>query len=160
MNVLFAASECAPFIKTGGLADVVAALPKALAAKGLSVRVLLPAYPSLAPMVQAGKTVARYEHLPGGAANIVAHSAEGLDLLLLDAPHLFARPGNPYVDGNGHDYGDNHIRFGALSKAAGLIAQQGLGDWTPDILHAHDWQAGLAPVYMRLGEGTVAKAVT
>lgn len=160
MNVLFAASECAPFIKTGGLADVVAALPKALAAKGLSVRVLIPAYPSLAPMVQAGKTLVRYEHLPGGAADIVAYTAEGLDLLLLDAPHLFARPGNPYVDGNGHDYGDNHIRFGALSKAAGLIAQQGLGGWKPHILHAHDWQAGLAPVYMRIGEGTAAKAVT
>ena len=149
MNTLFVASECAPFIKTGGLADVIGALPKAMAPLGHNIRVMLPAYPALAPLVKKGKTVWEIGPLHGGQARLVAVKAEGLDLLLLDAPHLYDRPGNIYLDANGHDWQDNHIRFGALSEIAAKVALGQLADWPVDLVHIHDWQAGLVPAYMR-----------
>ena len=153
MRILSAASECAPFIKTGGLADVVSALPVALAAEGAEMRVLLPAYPALAGLAAKGETALSLRKLHGGPARVVSVRAEGLDLLLLDAPHLFDRPGNPYLAPDGKDWPDNHLRFGALSAIAAKIAREGVGDWRPDVLHAHDWQAGLVPAYLKLGEG-------
>lgn len=152
MRVLFVASECAPFVKTGGLADVVGALPKALAPLGVDVRVLLPAYPALAALA-AAQVVTDLGDLNGGPARLLAISAAGLDLLILDAPHLFDRPGNPYLGPDGADWPDNHLRFGALSLAAARFAPIGDGDWRPDLVHAHDWQAGLVPAYLRLGGG-------
>ena len=101
MNILFVASECAPFVKTGGLADVIGAVPKALGPLGANVRILLPAYPALAKQTGAGKSVLMFDDLYGGPARLVATRAEGLDLLLLDAPHLYERPGNIYLDENG-----------------------------------------------------------
>lgn len=142
MKLLFVASECAPFVKTGGLADVIGAVPKALAAMGAEVQVMLPAYPALSEVMKTGSEVASYPDLPGGAARLIAASAEGLDLLLLDAPHLFDRPGSIYLDQNGHDQWDNHIRFGALSAAGARVALDGVAGWKPDLVNAHDWQAG------------------
>ena len=159
MKILFAASECAPFIKTGGLADVVSALPKALTGLGLSVRVLLPAYPPLAALVKRGEEVLRIRDRFCGRLRLIAVRAEGLDLLLIDAPKLYGRDGNIYVGGDGKDWPDNHLRFSALPKLAARIARDGLGDWRPDILHAHDWQAGLAPAYLRLGPETPVRSV-
>jgi len=153
MKVLFAVSECAPFAKTGGLADVAGALPQALAAEGVEVRVLLPAYPALRalqaePMGEAA----------GG--RLLAARAEGLDLILFDAPALFARDGGPYVDATGRDWPDNAQRFAALSLAAARIARDGLAGWAPDVLHVHDWQTGLAPVYLRAEPGGPPSAIT
>jgi starch synthase len=147
-KVLFAVSECAPFVKTGGLADVAGALPKALGALGVAVRVLLPAYPALRALAEAGQTLAAME---GG--RLVAAQAEGLSLILLDAPALFDRPGGPYVDLSGRDWPDNAQRFAALSRAAARIAIDGVGGWKPDVLHVHDWQTGLALAYARLWGG-------
>lgn len=149
MNILFVASECAPFVKTGGLADVIGAVPKALAALGSRVRVLLPAYPALADQVATGTTVLSLPDLHGGDARVVSVTAAGIDLLLLDAPHLFDRSGSIYLDGTGVDWGDNVLRFGALSFAGSCIAAQGVEGWTPDLVNAHDWQAGLVPAYLR-----------
>ena len=161
MKVLFAASECAPFIKTGGLADVAAALPKALARAGLEVRVLVPAYPKLAHLLSHGQEVLSLPDLPGGPATVLAVRAEGLDLLLLVTPGLFEREGGPYLDPSGRDFEDNPVRFAALAKAAALIASRGIDGWRPDVLHAHDWQSGLAPAYLRVaGEGRVASVTT
>ena len=114
MNLLFVASECAPFVKTGGLADVIGSVPKALAADGVNVKVMLPGYPALAMHLASGEEVAAFGDLFGGPARIVAVKSAGLDLLLLDAPHLFDRPGNIYLDQNGRDWHDNHLRFGGL----------------------------------------------
>jgi len=148
MEVLFVGSECAPFVKTGGLADVISAVPKALAGQGVRIRVLLPAYRTLADLAAKGKEVASYDSLMGGPARVVQVKAEGLDLLLLEASHLFDRPGNIYLGPDGQDWGDNAIRFGALCQVAADLAEKGLGKWKPDIVHVHDWQAGLTPLYL------------
>lgn len=149
MRVLFVASECAPFVKTGGLADVVGALPRALASLGAQVRVMLPAYPALKPLLAGATPVLDLGLVHGRKARVLAAHAEGLDLLLLDAPHLFNRPGNPYLGPDGHDWPDNHLRFGALSLAAARVAQGAVAGWPPDLVHAHDWQAGLVAPYLK-----------
>ena len=159
MKLLFVASECAPFIKTGGLADVIGAVPKALRDLGAEVRVLLPAYPALADLVAGGETVMTLDALFGGPARLVAARSGGLDLLLLDAPHLYDRPGSIYLDGSGRDWADNHLRFGALSRVAADVAADGIGGWHPDLVYAHDWQAGLVPAYLRQRGGRTPPVV-
>jgi len=156
MKVLFAASEIAPWVKTGGLGDVVGALPPALARASCEVRVLAPRYPALRDAFPNARLLA---HLPwmGGhlpAADLYeAAGPEGLTLWLLDCPSLFARPGNPYLGPEGHDWLDNHLRFGLLSRvAARLAAPASPLDWRPDVLHCHDWQTALAPYYLRFQE--------
>lgn len=148
MKVLFVAAECVPFVKTGGLADVVASLPKALSGIGVDVRILLPGYQSLARFMKHGKEVARYDDLMGGPARLLSVKAEGLALFLIDAPHLYDRPGNPYVQADGTDWPDNHLRFGALARVGAEIARKGVGAWSPDAVHCHDWHAGLVPAYL------------
>ena len=159
MNILFVASECAPFVKTGGLADVIGAVPKSLASRGASVRVLMPGYPALATQINAGTVVSTYDDLFGGAARVVAVSDHGIDLLILDAPHLFDRAGNIYLDETGSDWADNHLRFGALSRVGADVAMNGIGDWTPDLVNAHDWQAGLVPAYIKQAGGNAPPVV-
>jgi len=147
MNVLFVASECAPFIKTGGLADVIGAVPKALAAEGVGVRVLIPAYPALTGL--GGTEVLTFDDLFGGPARVLAVRAEGLDMLVLEAAHLFDREGSIYLGPDGQDWGDNDLRFAALSFVGAEIAKGGVDGWSVDVVNAHDWQAGLVPAYLR-----------
>lgn len=149
MRVLYVASECAPFIKTGGLADVIGAVPKDLKQFGVDTRVILPAYPALAKLLERGNIVQEFDNLLGGAASLVSVKAKGVDLLLLNAPHLFNRVGNIYLNDNGQDWEDNHLRFGALCQVAAQVAQGSLTDWSPDIVHCHDWQSGLVPAYLK-----------
>lgn len=153
MNLLFVASECAPFVKTGGLADVIGAVPKSLALQGVSVRVLLPAYPAVAEHLAHGETVMTFDDLFGGSARIVAVHAEGLEMLLLDAPHLFDRAGSIYLGPDGQDWPDNDLRFAALSYAGARLAVEGAQGWKPDVVNAHDWQAGLVPACLRQMDG-------
>jgi len=148
VNLLFVASECAPFVKTGGLADVIGAVPKSLAPQGASARVMLPLYPALAPVAEKAEVVWQSDAVQGGAARLLSVTADGIDLLLLDAPHLFDRVGNIYLDADGKDWPDNALRFGALSQVAAEIAVLGVQGWKPDVVHAHDWQAGLVPAYL------------
>ncbi len=149
-RVLSVTSECVPLIKTGGLADVAGALPSALAAQGWDMRTLIPAYPGLVQKANATTVVFTFKDLMGGPAQVKAGKAGGIDVLLLDAPHLYDRQGGPY--GNPTDFPDNPLRFAALSFAAAEIARKGCDDgWKPDVLHAHDWQAGLAPSYLKYG---------
>ena len=154
MRVLSVTPEFFPLVKTGGLADVAGALPLALAPLGVDVRTLLPAYPTVRAALPAAATLAALEDLFGGEARLLgARTGEGADLVLLDAPHLYARPGNPYLGPDGKDWPDNHLRFAALSRATQLIGTGLLPDWRPDLVHAHDWQAGLAPAYLELAGG-------
>ena len=147
-RVLSVASECVPLIKTGGLADVVGALPGALASEGWEVQTLLPAYRGLIATLDGAREVWAAADLFGGVGRVMAGRVGDLDLLLLDAPHLFDRPGGPYA-ADGRDHPDNPERFAALCWAAAAIAANGTAEgWRPDILHAHDWQAALAPAYL------------
>ncbi|MEP1206258.1 MAG: glycogen synthase GlgA [Rhizobiaceae bacterium] len=152
MKVLYVASECAPFVKTGGLADVVGAVPKALAELGVEVKIVLPAYPALRELANHGHVVAGSDDLFGGPAQLISVQAEGLDLLLLAAAHLYDRPGSIYLDENGQDWHDNHLRYGALCKMAAQVAIDGMEDWKPSIVHIHDWQAGMVPLLIKLAE--------
>jgi starch synthase len=155
-KVLFVVSECAPLIKTGGLADVAGALPIALGAFGDDVRVLLPGYKAVLSQLGQTKVVARYDDLFGGSAQLRACRVAGLELLVLDAPHLYDRDGGIYVDAGGQDWSDNPERFAAFCKVAALIAKTGAGAWVPEIVHGHDWQAGLTPEYLHsVGAGDV-----
>ena len=160
-RVLSVASECVPLIKTGGLADVVGALPGALASLGWEMRVLVPAYRILLPYLQKMSEVWSDPSLFGGPARVMAGEVAGVQVLLLDAPHLYDRDGGPY-SGPGGDWFDNARRFAALSWVGAQIARNGLADgWKPDVLHAHDWQAGLAPAYLTYaGSGGVASVFT
>ena len=148
MNILSVASEIYPIVKTGGLADVTGALPGALAAHGMTVRTLVPGYRTVMAALAAAPTVVRaYPDFYGGPASILASRAAGLDLFVLDAPHLFDRPGSPY--GNGTDFDDNWRRFAALGKAGAEIAEHGADGFWPDLVHAHDWQAAMTIAYIR-----------
>jgi starch synthase len=153
MKVLAVASECAPLVKTGGLADVAGALPAALAQHGVKVTTLLPGYPAV--MAALGKPRATYavEDLPGGPARLLRGEVGGLDLLVLDAPHFFDRPGNPYLAPQGGEWADNGIRFAAFGAAAAQAATGRLRGLSFDLVHAHDWQAGLVPAYLRFAQG-------
>ena len=148
MHVLSVASEAYPLIKTGGLADVVGALPTALAAEGVTVRTLLPGYPVVMAALGQARTVWSTSNLAGAPAQVLAGHARGLDLLVLDAPHMFARVGNPYAGPDGRDWADNPQRFAALARVGAHIAEGAIDGWRPDVVHAHDWQAALLPAYL------------
>ena len=144
LQVLAVASECVPLIKTGGLADVVGALPGALAGAGIAVTTLLPGYPAvLAAIGDAPVAMVLPDRF--GAARLLRAKVQGSELLVLDAPQHFDRPGNPYVAPGGEPWEDNGLRFAALGFAAAEAATA-LGF---DAVHAHDWQAGLTGAYLR-----------
>ena len=153
LNVLSVASEIFPLVKTGGLADVIGALPAALAEQGVMVRTLIPGYPRVTEAIDELQTVRSETDWFGGEARLLAARAAGLDLLVLDAPHLYARQGNPYLGPDGRDWPDNAIRFAALSQMAADICGGALPGTVPDVLHAHDWQTGLAPAYLHYRGG-------
>jgi starch synthase len=151
MRVLSVASEIYPLIKTGGLADVVGALPDALATQGVAVRSIVPGYPAVLAAIGKGKALRRYTSLFGMPATLLGATVGGLDLLVLDAPDFFVRDGGPYDDHAGNGWPDNWQRFAALSWAAADIAADGVKGWRPDLVHAHDWQGAMTMAYMRFG---------
>lgn len=153
VSVLAVASEVFPLIKTGGLADVVGALPPALAAEDVQTITLVPGYPAVLRGLVDAVPVYDFPDLFGGFARLLRGRAAGLDLLAIDAPHLYARGGSPYADPGGWDWGDNAIRFGALGAVGALVGRGSVAGIAPDILHAHDWQAGLALAYLHYGGG-------
>ncbi|MDU8910655.1 glycogen synthase GlgA [Aestuariicoccus sp. MJ-SS9] len=161
-RLLSVASECVPLVKTGGLADVVGALPGALAPLGVEMRTLLPGYPAVMKAVTDGRKVADWPDLFGGPARLIEGALGDHVLYALDAPHLYDREGAIYLGPDGKDWPDNPQRFAALSRVAALIGADGVGGWVPQVLHLHDWQAGLAPTYLRhLGaDGRVGTLIT
>ena len=153
-RVLSVASECAPLVKTGGLADVVGALPAAVAAEGIQMRTLLPGYPAVMRALGKSEVLLTDPDLFGGPGRVLAAQAAGLDMLILDAPHLYDRAGSIYLGPDGKDWPDNPERFAALSWIAARIGKDGIGGWTPDVIHAHDWQAGFIPEYLHAMGGS------
>ncbi len=164
-RVLSVTSECAPLIKTGGLADVAGALPLALAGQGVQMRTLLPGYPAVMAQIAGAGVVWETDDLFGGPARVMAAEIAGLHMLALDARHLFARAGSIYLGPDGLDWPDNPLRFAALSQVAALLADSGVADdtaggWRPQVLHCHDWQAGLTPTYVQIFGTAVATVMT
>jgi len=145
-SVLIIGSEAQPFAKTGGLADVLGALPPALARLGWSATVVLPRYRAVT--VMAGAPVETFPVTIGGftrdAAFFESPLADGARAILVDCPDLYDRDAL-YGVGN-VDYADNALRFAFLARAALEFA--GRRSAPPLVVHAHDWQAGLAPVYL------------
>jgi len=163
LKVLFATSEIAPWVKTGGLGDVAAALPAALRAQGVDVRVLVPAYPALLAAFPAAPEIARPHWLGGLLPNCSLREAtapDGTPLLLLDFAPYFGRADNPYLSADGSDWHDNHLRFGLLSRVAAWIGSAASPlRWRPDIVHCNDWQTGLAPAYLHYLPGGSARTL-
>jgi starch synthase len=157
MNVLSVASEAFPLAKTGGLGDVVGSLPIALIEFGVTITTLLPGYPAVRAAIGKAPPVHQYTDLMGCQAQILSGLLSGCPLLVLDAPALFNREGI-YGDRNGFDWPDNWLRFAALARAGADLASGAIPNFHFDILHAHDWQAGLAPVYLRFAPAPGARA--
>lgn len=153
MQVLSVTSEVYPLVKTGGLADVTGALPGALKSLGVEMRTLVPGYPAVMAALENPVTVHTFQNLMGGPATLLSGMAKGLDVFVLDAPHLFNRAGNPYLGPDGKDWPDNAQRYAALSEVAADLARGALGSYKADILHLHDWQTALAAVYVRYRGG-------
>jgi starch synthase len=153
LNVLFVTAELAPFAKTGGLADVSAALPRALARRGHDVRVFVPFY---ARVAGEGRTFTTIDNVQGVEVGLGAHRyrfsllagrlpGSDLDVFFVHCPALYDRPGIYTSDP------DEHLRFLLLQRAA-LESAQRMG-FAPDIVHCNDWQASLLPLYLRTRYG-------
>jgi len=162
LKVLFATSEIAPLIKTGGLADVSGALPAALRAIGVDVRVLVPGYNRVIEQLAQPLIVAALEDLPGfPLARILSGTmTNGVPLLVLDCPVLYQREGGPYQTAQGQDWADNAMRFGMLSKVAAVLGSDASPlEWHPDLVHCNDWQTGLTPAYLHFAPGAVPSVI-
>jgi len=163
LKVLFVASEAHPLIKTGGLADVCGALPPALATLGVDVRLLLPAYRDARARAGDLKRIATIKPaIPAVSTELLeGRLPDGTVFWLVDYPPAYDRPGNPYVDAQGRPWSDNGARFALLARIAVEIAQGRAGlSWRPDVVHGHDWQAGLTPALLSLEHGTPATVFT
>ena len=160
INALSVTSECVPLIKTGGLADVTGALPRALKKHNIVVRTLLPGYPAVLKALKSFNALKIIDDCFGGSARLLAGMHHELDLLVLDAPHLFNRDHGIYLDQNGEDWPDNIERFAALSRVAADIAGGLIDNWQPNIVHCHDWQAGLTPYYMKINSSQARSIMT
>ena len=152
MKVVQVAAEIFPLIKTGGLADVLGALPQALIGQGADVRLLLPGLPAIADAVLHQKVIADIGAL-FGAGRVVLRLGRmpysHVPAYVIDAPYLYRREGSPYQSSDGSEWPDNVQRFGLLGWVGAHLAAGELDpDWLPDVMHAHDWHAAMACAYV------------
>jgi starch synthase len=152
MRVLFISSEVYPLIKTGGLADVSAALPAALAELGVDIQLLLPGYPKALEFAAKKSVQIEVADFMGvGPMRLISARTPdtNLRIWLVDCPSLYQRSGGPYQDGNGHDWPDNALRFAVFNHVAAQLSRGLLlPDWRADIVHANDWHTGLVPMIL------------
>ncbi len=150
MKILQVSAEIFPLLKTGGLADIAGALPAALKAAGCEPRLLLPGFAPILGDLQGAQPLCELLAPWGERVTLLWGQLAALDMVayVIDAPHLYSRPGNPYEDANRQPYADNHRRFALLGFVAAQLARGLDGDWQPQVLHCHDWHAALAPAYM------------
>ena len=163
MKVLQVAAEVFPLVKTGGLADVVGALPQALIRAGADVRLLLPGLPAIVDAVLHPRTVCEFGPVFGAARvslRLARMPYSHVPVYVVDAPFLYRRPGGPYQAPDGTEWSDNLQRFALLGWVAAHLAAGELDfGWTPQILHAHDWHAAMACAYMAAHPATTAASV-
>lgn len=165
MNVLFATSEAYPLIKTGGLADVSGALPKAL--KHLvefngDIKILLPAYSAVLAKLKSPQTLANIEVLGESCTLISGKMPDSeIEVIAIQNAALYERVGGPYNDEHGIDWPDNALRFGVLARVASILCSKNspLKNWQADLLHCNDWQTGLAPAYLKLLDNSATKSI-
>jgi starch synthase len=163
MRVLYVTAELYPWVKSGGLGDVAAALPPALAALGVDARLLLPGFRGFIDAFLGIIDVVRLqtpfasERVRVGLARLPGTERVAY---LLDHPAFYDRPGNPYAGPDGADWPDNHRRFGLFSWVAAALARGADPSWSPDLLHAHDWHAGLAPAYLAAAGSSIPTVFT
>jgi starch synthase len=157
MRVLFAAAEIYPLAKTGGLADVSAGLPAALARRGHETLLVMPAYPDALERAEAKQCRLPLDNVLGrnDVSLVLAQTPDsGLPLCLVDCPPLFRRPGGLYADASGREWPDNADRFAVLCHAAARVAVgTGVPGWRADIVHANDWHLGLLPMLLSMHRG-------
>ena len=162
LRVLHVAAELYPWVKTGGLGDVVAALPPALAEQGVDVRLCLPGFPAFLDAFSTNDAVRLAT--PFTAERVrVAHTYlpnSRVGAYLIDHPAFYDRAGGPYGGPDGRDWPDNYRRFGLLGWVAAALGHGADPNWRPDIVHAHDWHAGLAPAYLKAGAAPAASIMT
>ncbi len=163
MRVLQVAAEVFPLVKTGGLADVMGALPQALAAAGHEVRLVLPGLPAIAEAVLHQKQVIGLGALFGAGrvdVRLGRMPCSHVPVYVIDAPYLYRRDGSPYQDSNGAEWPDNAQRFGLLGWVAAHLAAGDLDPaWVPEVLHAHDWHAAMACAYLQANPAISARSV-
>ncbi|WP_059053029.1 glycogen synthase GlgA [Paenibacillus senegalimassiliensis] len=144
MNILFAAAEAAPLVKTGGLADVIGALPKALIAAGHDVRIMLPKYKALSDAVLGRMVHIGTKDVPVGWRQKYGGLAlvhwDGLPIYLIDNEEYFRRDGI-------YGHGDDGERFAYFDRA--VLELLPLTGFVPDIIHCHDWHTGMIPLLLR-----------
>ena len=149
-QILFAASEAYPLIKTGGLGDVAGSLPRALQNSGDDIRLVLPAYRQVLDRLNSVRTLSQTT-IYGQSVRLLQTNLPGtrVKVWLVDCPAYFDRPGNPYLDEAGIPWPDNAQRFALFCQAIVNLANDQFGQgWKPDIVHLNDWQTGLAPVWL------------
>jgi starch synthase len=164
MQVLQVCAEIFPLLKTGGLADVAGALPAALATAGAPTRTLLPGFDAILAGLENPVRVADLPARAGVPAATLLYGTlpalGGLPAYVVDAPELYRRPGGPYADAQQRPYTDNHLRFACLGWAAAELAHGLDAWWRPELVHAHDWHAGLAPACLKATNAPVASVFT
>jgi starch synthase len=163
MRVLHVGAEIFPLVKTGGLADVLGALPQALIGHDADVRLLLPGLPAIADAVLHQKVVCEIG-AGFGAARITLRLGQmpysKVPVYVIDAPLLFRRPGSPYQTSDGSEWPDNVQRFALLGWVGAHLATGELDPtWVPQILHAHDWHAAMGCAYLAAHPPTAAATV-
>jgi starch synthase len=152
VRVLFASPEIFPLAKTGGLADVSAALPAALTRLGVDLRLVMPGYPRAIDEASGKGLPIDLGDVHGfGETRLIPGRTPdtSLPLWLVDCPSLFRREGGLYLDADGHEWPDNASRFALFCHAVARIALGTAGvAWRPDVLHLNDWHLGLVPALL------------
>jgi starch synthase len=160
-KILFVTSEAHPLIKTGGLADVLGSLPRALAELSQDVRIILPNYQSLNLTGDVWQVFSL--RVDNRQINILETRLPDSDIpvWLVDCPEFFAYPGNPYTDPQGNPWPNNAERFALFCRIAVICAMDKIDqNWKPDIVHCNDWQSGLVPALLSLEKNRPATVFT
>lgn len=149
MNILHVCAEFFPLIKTGGLADVTGALPIAEQKLGHDVRILIPGFPAIKSGINNINIVTTL-HTFAGTVALKFGYFHNIGIYFIDAPSLYEREGSPYHDYYCNAYMDNYLRFALLSWVGCEIACGADSYWRPNVVHSHDWHAGLTSAYLQL----------